>query len=66
MDEAGTPYRWLAYADAVHAFTDWNAGDDPSTGAAYNETAAKAAWSDLQDFLAEQLAVAEGRLQRSM
>jgi dienelactone hydrolase len=59
MDEAGTPYRWLAYADAVHAFTDWNAGDDPSTGAAYNETAAKAAWSDLQDFLAKQLAVAK-------
>ena len=38
------------YADAVHAFTEKGAGNDPSTGAAYNEKASKRSWASTIDF----------------
>jgi len=41
------------YANAVHAFTDINAGSDNSKGAAYNETAAKRSWDALLQFISE-------------
>ncbi len=43
------------YEDAVHSFTDWNAGNDPTTGAAYNEAVDKASWKELVEFLGAKL-----------
>jgi len=51
MNEAGVSYEVIEYADAVHAFTDWNAGTDPSGGAAYNEAADKKSWTELLSHL---------------
>jgi dienelactone hydrolase len=51
MEDAGVDYAFIAYENAVHSFTDWNAGDDPSTGAAYNAEADKKSWEDLLLFL---------------
>lgn len=55
MDDAKVDYRIVMYPGAVHAFSDWNAGNDNSTGAAYNEEADKASWSELTAFFAEKL-----------
>ena len=44
------------YANAVHSFTDPDAGNDNSKGAAYNELAAKRSWRDMTFFFNEILA----------
>ena len=44
---------FIAYAGAVHAFTQKEAGDDPSKGAAYNEAAAVRSWRHMKDFFGE-------------
>ena len=44
MLAGNVPYTFTAYPDAVHAFTQKFAGDDPSKGAAYNEQADKQSW----------------------
>lgn len=41
------------YGDAVHSFTQKSAGDDPSTGSAYNEQADKRSWSEMRMFFTE-------------
>lgn len=51
MQNAGTDFSFYAYEDAVHAFTEKHAGNDPSTGAAYNEHADKKSWARLLTFL---------------
>src|SRR5215831_19210213 len=38
MRQGGVDWQLVAYGGAVHSFTDWNAGDDNSKGAAYNKT----------------------------
>jgi dienelactone hydrolase len=43
------------YEEAVHSFSDWNAGDDPSTGAAYNKAVDEASWQELTGFLSGKL-----------
>ena len=43
------------YANAVHSFTDKNAGSDNSKGAAYNEKADKRSWKAMKQFLNEVL-----------
>jgi dienelactone hydrolase len=43
----------VAYGGAVHSFTDWNAGNDNSRGAAYNEKADKRSWEAMKQFFAE-------------
>ena len=53
MAAADVVYTFIAYEDAVHSFTDWNAGDDPSRGAAYNVDADKRSWEDLLKFFSE-------------
>lgn len=55
MDEAGADWTLTQYADAVHAFTQKNAGNDSSTGAAYNEKADRRSWTAMIDFLGETL-----------
>ncbi|MGH8020818.1 MAG: dienelactone hydrolase family protein [Opitutaceae bacterium] len=50
LNEVGVAYRLVAYPKTVHAFTNPAAGDDPSTGAAYQEEAAKAAFEEMERF----------------
>lgn len=56
MRKAKADYVFIAYAGAVHGFTQKEAGDDPSKGAAYQETAARRSWEHMKQFLAEALA----------
>lgn len=51
MNEAGVRYELVAYPGAVHSFTHWTAGDDPSKGAAYNKEADEKSWVAMQEFL---------------
>jgi dienelactone hydrolase len=53
MRKAGVDWALTAYGNAVHSFTDWNAGTDNSKGAAYNEKADKRSWEAMKDFFAE-------------
>jgi len=53
MAKAKVDWQLVAYGDAVHSFTDWNAGNDASKGSAYNEKADKRSWEDMRQFFAE-------------
>ncbi len=55
MRKAKADYVFIAYAGAVHAFTQKEAGNDNSKGAAYNEAAHRRSWRHLQDFFKENL-----------
>ena len=55
MRTANADWQMVYYANAVHAFTDKNAGNDNSKGAAYNEKADKRSWQALLVFLKEVL-----------
>lgn len=59
MNEAKVDYQFVAYSGAVHAFTQKDAGNDPSKGHAYNEAAEKRSWSALEAFLSEVAPVAK-------
>jgi dienelactone hydrolase len=48
-------YVFVAYANAVHAFTQREAGSDNSKGAAYNEAAHRRSWQHMKDFFQENL-----------
>ena len=50
---AKADWEMVYYANAVHAFTEPEAGNDNAKGAAYNEKAAKRSWEALMQFLAE-------------
>jgi len=56
MRTAKADWEMVYYANAVHSFTDKNAGSDNSKGAAYNEKADKRSWKALLQFLKEVLA----------
>jgi len=56
MRDAKADWQMIYYANAVHAFTEPEAGNDNSKGAAYNELAAKRSWKHLLMFLDEVLA----------
>lgn len=53
MRKANVDWQLVKFSGAVHSFTDWNAGNDNSKGAAYNEKADKRSWADMQIFFAE-------------
>ncbi len=53
MRKAKADYVFVAYAGAVHAFTQKEAGSDNSKGAAYNETAQRRSWQHMQTFFRE-------------
>lgn len=55
MRKAGVDWQLVSYGGAVHSFTDWNAGNDNSKGAAYNEKADKRSWEAMKSFFAENL-----------
>ncbi len=53
MEAAEVDYQLVMYGNAVHSFSDPNAGDDPDTGVAYNSKADRRSWQDLKTFFAE-------------
>lgn len=53
MREAGVDWQFIAYGNAVHAFTNPAAGNDNSRGAAYNEKADRRSWQAMQTFFQE-------------
>jgi dienelactone hydrolase len=55
MRQGGVDWQLIAYGGAVHSFTDWNAGNDNSKGAAYNERADRRSWEAMKQFFAEVL-----------
>jgi dienelactone hydrolase len=53
MRAAGADWYLISYGNAVHRFTNPEAGSDNAKGAAYNEKADKRSWQAMQDFFAE-------------
>lgn len=53
MRKAKVDWQLVSYGGAVHSFTDWNAGNDNSKGAAYNEKADKRSWEAMKSFFSE-------------
>jgi len=53
MRKADADWQMIYYANAVHSFTDVNAGNDPSKGVAYNANAAKRSWALMLAFINE-------------
>lgn len=53
MKDAKADWELTYYSGAVHAFTEKEAGNDNSKGAAYNEKADKRSWAAFMQFLKE-------------
>ena len=53
MEMAKVDYQLVMYGGAVHSFSDPSAGNDPSTGVAYNARADRRSWQDMKTFFAE-------------
>ncbi len=53
MKAAGADMKVVLYEGAVHSFTQPQAGDDPSKGAAYNAAADQKSWDAMKSFFAE-------------
>lgn len=51
MRDGNADWQMIYYANAVHAFTEKEAGNDPSKGAAYNEKADRRSWEHFLLFL---------------
>ena len=55
MRDAKVDWQFIAYGGAVHSFTDKNAGNDNSKGAAYHAAADLRSWREMKMFLDEVL-----------
>jgi dienelactone hydrolase len=55
MRDTKADWQMIYYANAVHSFTNPEAGNDNSKGAAYNEKAAQHSWEHMKLFLNEVL-----------
>ena len=53
MRNGGVDWQMIYYGGAVHRFTAREAGDNPSTGLAYNEKADRRSWEDMKQFFGE-------------
>ena len=53
LRKAGVDWQMVSYGGAVHSFTNPEAGNDPSRGAAYNEKADKCSWEAMKTFFGE-------------
>src|SRR4029078_752407 len=53
MRQAKVDWQLVAYGGAVHSFTDWDACNDNSKGAAYNALADQRSWSAMKLFFDE-------------
>ena len=56
MDTAKVDWQLHMYGEAVHAFSDPYAGNNPASGAAYNAVAARRSWADTLGFLEKHVA----------
>jgi dienelactone hydrolase len=56
LDAAKVDWQLHMYGEAVHAFSDPYAGNNPASGAAYNAVAARRAWGDTLEFLKKHVA----------
>ena len=55
MRDAKVDWQLSSYGNAVHSFTDKNAGHDNSKGSAFNAAADARSWREMEQFLAEVL-----------
>jgi dienelactone hydrolase len=53
MKKAKVDWQLVLYGGAVHSFTQKDAGNDNSKGAAYNEEADLRSWEAMKQFFAE-------------
>jgi dienelactone hydrolase len=53
MRNAKTDWQFISYGNSVHRFTNPEAGNDNSKGAAYNEKADKRSWEAMKTFFGE-------------
>jgi dienelactone hydrolase len=53
MRKGGVDWELVKYGNAVHSFTNPDAGNDNSKGAAYNAKADHRSWQAMKDFFAE-------------
>lgn len=53
MTEAGADWQLNIYGGAVHSFSVKSAGNDPSTGMAYNEQADHRSWAEMKRLFSE-------------
>ena len=53
MNAAKVPFRLVAYPEAVHAFTNPEAGNDPAKGTAYNANATEASYAEMEELFAK-------------
>jgi len=53
LRQAGVDWQMIYYGDAVHSFTNPDAGQDKSKGVAYNAKAAVRSWKHMQLFFQE-------------
>lgn len=53
MKQTDADWQLVLYSGAVHAFTNIDSGNDPSTGVAYNEKADRRSWKAMQIFFEE-------------
>ena len=53
MRRVKADWQLTSYGNAVHSFSVVEAGDDPSTGMAYDQAADERSWRALESFLAE-------------
>lgn len=53
MADAKVDAAFTAYPGAVHSFTHWDAGSDPSKGSAYNKEADEKSWQAMKEFFAK-------------
>ena len=53
MQDAEVDWQMISYGGAVHSFTQRDAGNDKSTGSAYDEDAARRSWQHMMFFFDE-------------
>lgn len=53
LRQAKVDWQFIAYGGAVHSFTNPDAGNDPSKGAAYNADADRRSWEAMRQFFSE-------------
>jgi dienelactone hydrolase len=53
MRQGKVNWELVSYGGAVHSFTNAEAGNDVSTGVAYNRTADRRSWEDMKQFFTE-------------
>ena len=61
MRNAGVDWYFISYGNAVHSFTNPDAGNDPTKGAAYNEKADARSWRAMRGFFREIFAEKSAR-----